>query len=90
MNVHHTRLLTVRDAAKHAGRHPETIRRWIRRGRLPARLLGTQLIIDADDLADVLDPVGVTDLLPPAWRTTFWGGPMPDWARIVRDQRREH
>ena len=33
-----------------------------------------------------------TDTVVPRteWRETFWGGPMPDFASIVRRQRLEH
>lgn len=46
-------MLTVPEAARRAGRHPETIRRWIREGRLRAHKVGTQHVIEADDLARV-------------------------------------
>jgi excisionase family DNA binding protein len=40
-------MITVPEAARRAGRNPETIRRWIRSGRLRAQRIGTQHIIDA-------------------------------------------
>ncbi len=46
-------MLTVPEAARRARRHPETIRRWIREGRLRAHKVGTQHVIEADDLAKV-------------------------------------
>jgi excisionase family DNA binding protein len=46
-------VLTVPQAAKRLGRNPETIRRWIREGKLPATKVGTQHIIDADDVVAV-------------------------------------
>ena len=46
-------MLTVPEAARRAGRHPETIRRWIREGRLRAHKVGTQHVIEADDLVEV-------------------------------------
>lgn len=46
-------MLTVPEAARRAGRHPETIRRWIREGRLRAHKVGTQHVIEADDLLEV-------------------------------------
>ena len=46
-------MLTVPEAARRAGRHPETIRRWIREGRLRAHKVGTQHVIEPDDLAQV-------------------------------------
>jgi len=44
--------LTVPEAARRTGRNPETIRRWIREGKLRSRKVGTQHVIDEDDLAD--------------------------------------
>nr|MBA3300012.1 helix-turn-helix domain-containing protein [Thermoleophilaceae bacterium] len=43
-------MITVPEAASRAGRDPETIRRWIRAGRLRARKIGTQHVIDEADL----------------------------------------
>jgi excisionase family DNA binding protein len=45
---------TVPEAARRAGKNPETIRRWIREGKLPARKVGTQHVIDQGDLAAFL------------------------------------
>ena len=50
-------MLTVAEAAKRAKRDPETIRRWIRAGRLAARKAGTQHMIDEADLSDVIGGV---------------------------------
>ena len=49
-------MLTVADAAIAASRDPETIRRWIRAGRLTAWKVGGQHMIAEDDLAAVLRP----------------------------------
>ena len=43
-------MLTVPDAARLARRNPETIRRWIREGRLAAHKVGTQHVIEAEAL----------------------------------------
>jgi excisionase family DNA binding protein len=48
--------LTVPEAARRAGRSPETIRRWIWRGRLPARKVGNQHLIDAETLDLLVAP----------------------------------
>jgi excisionase family DNA binding protein len=46
--------LTVPEAARRVGRNPETIRRWIRAGKLPSRKVGTQHVIDEGALADAI------------------------------------
>jgi excisionase family DNA binding protein len=80
-------MLTVPEAARRARRNPETIRRWIREGKLRSTKVGTQHILDEKDLdAILLDAAGTVEL-PPEWRTTFWGGPMPDFVSIIRRQR---
>jgi excisionase family DNA binding protein len=47
-------MLTVPEAARRTGRHPETIRRWIREGKLTASKVGTQHVIDEEDLTFLL------------------------------------
>lgn len=42
--------LTVPEAARRTGKNPETIRRWIREGKLRAMKVGTQHMIEAADL----------------------------------------
>jgi excisionase family DNA binding protein len=46
-------MLTVPQAARRTGRNPETIRRWIRSGRLAATRVGTQFLVDENVLAAV-------------------------------------
>jgi excisionase family DNA binding protein len=82
--------LTVPEAARRTGRNPETIRRWIRAGKLPSRKIGTQHLIEEDDLAAAIEPNADRLPLPPSWQRTFWGGPMPDFLAIIRAQREEH
>ena len=43
--------INVREAAKECGRNPETVRRWVWSGKLPAQKLGNQLFIRRSDLA---------------------------------------
>src|SRR4030067_450323 len=47
-------MITVPEAARLVGRDPETIRRWIRAGKLTAWKIGTQHVIDEDDLTNVV------------------------------------
>lgn len=43
-------MLTVPEAALRVDRNPETVRRWIREGKLPSTRVGTQYLIDEGDL----------------------------------------
>ena len=83
-------MLTVPEAARRARRNPETIRRWIREGKLRATKVGTQHVLDEKDLDALLGETSETVELPPEWQSTFWGGPMPDVVSILRRQRSEH
>jgi excisionase family DNA binding protein len=90
-----TQMLTVPEAAKRAGRNPETVRRWIREGKLPARKVGTQHVIEEQDLEAIVHPEGpYPDMLPVpkewGWDKTFWGAPMPNVAAWVRESRDSH
>lgn len=74
-------MLTVPEAAKRANRNPETIRRWIRAGRLPARKIGTQHVIEESDLEVVLDEDSEMLPLPPELAFMADGTPMPNVVR---------
>jgi len=69
-------MLTVPEIATRTGRDPETIRRWIRTGKLRARKIGTQHVVDERDLAVLLDCNTLP--LPRAWTTTSTREPMPN------------
>lgn len=84
------RRLTVPEVARRARRNPETVRRWLREGKLPATRVGTQWLIDEWELAVFLGESSDTMPLPESWRRTFWGGPMPDVVGAVRRSRQEH
>jgi hypothetical protein len=51
-------LLDVRRAAAFVRRHPETVRRWIWSGRVPARRSGNRLLVARADLERVLGKGG--------------------------------
>ena len=82
--------LTVSQAARRARRNPETVRRWVREGKLPATRAGTQIVIDERDLSAFLGETSDTLPMPDEWRRTFWGGPMPDDVAAIRRSRDEH
>ena len=82
-------MLTVPEVARRVGRNPETVRRWIREGKLTSRKVGTQHVVDETDLAAFVGEA-TTPILPPQWATTSWGGPMPDVVAAVRRSRAGH
>ncbi len=86
-------MLTVPQTARRTGRNPETIRRWIREGKLRASKVGTQYVIEERDL-EAVQTGRHPDMLPvPAewgWGKTFWGEPMPNVAAWVRESRESH
>jgi excisionase family DNA binding protein len=83
-------MLTVPEAAKRAGRDPETIRRWIRTGRLRARKIGTQHIVEEDDLNAALEDSGDMLPVPDRWRKSDSGRPLPNVVAAIRRSRRGH
>lgn len=79
-------MLTVPEAARRIGKNPETVRRWIRSGRLRSRKIGNQHFLEEDDVDDVVR--GSDSLpLPKGWETTMNGEPMPDFVALVREIR---
>ena len=75
-------MITVPEAARRAGKDPETIRRWIRAGRLPARKIGTQHVIEESDLEPLLEDEMLS--VPPSWRHMPDGRPVPNVVRAIR------
>jgi excisionase family DNA binding protein len=83
-------MITVPEAARRVGKDPETIRRWIRAGRLAARKVGTQHVIEEEELDALLEDEELP--APPDWG---WdrlpdGRPMPNIVAIIRRQRAGH
>lgn len=76
-------MLTVTEAATRVGRSPETVRRWIRSGRLPATSARGRLAIDAADLDAVRDELYPTLELPEEWQRFEDGTPVPNWVAAV-------
>jgi len=82
-------MLTVPEAAKRAGRTAETVRRWIRSGRLRAEKVGTQHVIDEQDLERLVEEPWTVEI-PPELRDDPQGNPQPDWVALIRGQRDAH
>jgi excisionase family DNA binding protein len=81
-------MLTVPQAARRIGRDPETIRRWIRSGRLRAARVGTQHVIEEADLDALAEQ---PRSLPLPERQRFDSGrPVPDIVAAIHRSRREH
>ena len=83
-------MITVPEAARRAGKDPETIRRWIRTGRLSARKIGTQHIIDENDLDALLDDAMLPVPAEWGWGRMRDGRPIPNVVRAVRLSRLGH
>jgi len=71
------------------GRNPETVRRWIRSGRLRASKVGTQHVIDERDLKLATAESQMAPL-PKEWATLPTGEPMPDIVSFLHESRRSH
>lgn len=82
-------MLTVPEAARRAGRADETVRRWIRSGRLRAQKVGTQHVIDEQDLQRLVEEPWPVEI-PPELRAGPLGEAQPDWVAIIREQRDGH
>lgn len=82
-------MLTVPEAARRVGRDPETVRRWIRSGKLRSRKVGTQHFVDEFDIA-ALSEESDSLPLPDEWKVMSNGRPQPDWVMIVRRSRQAH
>ncbi len=82
-------MLTVPEAARRVRRDPETIRRWIRAGRLRASKVGTQHVIEAGDLEAALGRDQMLPL-PKELRRMRDGRPMPNVVRLIRLSRQGH
>ncbi len=81
-------MLTVPEAARRVRRDPETVRRWIRTGKLRSPKVGTQHLVDEQEL-DALVEEGGSLPLPAARRRTWTGEPQPDWVRLPARSRND-
>jgi excisionase family DNA binding protein len=81
-------MLTVPQAARRTGRNPETIRRWIREGKLRASKVGTQHVIDERDLQAMQPPEMLA--MPNGFQETAEGSAMPNVPAWIRESRAGH
>lgn len=81
-------MLSVTEAAERVGRTPETVRRWIRTGRLPAVTEHGRHVIAAADLERVRDDLYPTLEVPEEWQRFEDGEPVPNWVAAVALGRR--
>lgn len=83
-------VLTIAQAADRVGRNPETIRRWIRSGRLPARRVGQHHAIEDRDLRMIEDALFPMAELPDEWQVGDDGSPAPNWVAALHRSRSGH
>jgi excisionase family DNA binding protein len=81
-------MITVPVAAERVGRDPETIRRWIRAGKLSSRKVGTQHLVDERELDAIAGDRSEMLPLPQQLRRTATGQPMPNIVAVVHQSRR--
>lgn len=80
-------MLTVYETASRVGRSPDTVRRWIRQGRLPAQMRGGQQLIDDRDVRAIEDEIHPMAKLPEEWRVGDDGSSAPNWVAALRRSR---
>jgi excisionase family DNA binding protein len=83
-------MITVPEAARKAGKDPETIRRWIRTGRLRAHKVGTQHVIEEEDLEGLLEDEELEVPADWGWDRMPDGRAAPNAVRAIRLSRIGH
>jgi excisionase family DNA binding protein len=83
-------ILTVAEAADRVGKDPETVRRWIRSGRLHARRVGRRHAIADHDLRTVEDELFPMAELPDEWKLGDDGSLAQNWVAALHRSRRDH
>ncbi len=78
-------MITVAEAAKLAGVGDETVRRWVRAGRLQSRRDGPRLLLFREEVDRIISPASLP--LPPAWQKS-WLTTSPDWVAALARTRR--
>ena len=78
-------MITVSEAAKLAGVGDETVRRWVRTGRLQSRRDGPRLLLFREEVERIVAPTSLP--LPEAWQQT-WLPTSPDWVAALARTRK--
>lgn len=87
MVVDGVEVLPVREAAEYAGRTAETVRRWIRSGRLNARRQGNRLLVARRDLDLLLQAPAQVPMSLRDWAAQLPRGRGSSAADLVLDDR---
>lgn len=83
-------MLTVAQAADRIGRSPETVRRWIRSGRLRASRVGTRHAIEPREIERIENEIHPMSDLPDDWKVGDDGEPALNWVAAIHRSRSAH
>ena len=83
-------MLTVPEVARKIGRDPETVRRWIRTGRLRSTKVGTQHLVDPADLEAMIGDAHEELPSPDVLARSADGAPIPNVVRWIHLSREGH
>ena len=83
-------MITVPEAARRIGKNPETVRRWIRTGRLRSAKVGTQHLIDPGELDALLADMHEELPAPHELARASDGTPIDNVVRWVHLSRQGH
>jgi excisionase family DNA binding protein len=83
-------VLTVTEVAALVGRNPETVRRWIRSGRLTAQRVGQRQMISDKDVRAIEDELFPMAQLPDHWNVGDDGSRAQNWVAALHRSRSGH